>query len=310
MNKMAPFAKMNGLGNQIIVADMRGRADRITPAAAVYLAQDPVTRFDQIMAIHDARTANTDHYIEIINCDGTQAQACGNGTRCVVQALHAENQQTKFTFETLAGVLTAHMQDDTQISVDMGCPRFGWQDLPLSHELGYTAQAEIFKDLREKYGLQMPALASIGNPHIIFWVDHDVWSYPLEEFGTIIENDPLFPQRVNVSIAKVTSEHDIILRTWERGAGLTRACGSAACAAAVSAVRTNKTKRHVTMHLPGGDLTVEWRDDNHIIMTGPAEWEFSGLFDPQTGHWSKDEQSSAASSPSGRFGQLTNKGTA
>lgn len=314
MNKMAPFAKMNGLGNQIIVADMRGRDDRITPAAAAYLAQDAATRFDQIMAIHDARTENTDHYIEIINCDGTQAQACGNGTRCVVQALHAETRQTNFTFETLAGILTAAMLDGTQISVDMGIPRFGWQDLPLSLDIGDTKQADIFNDLREKYGLQMPSLASIGNPHIIFWVDQDVWSYRLEQFGAIIENDPLFPQRVNVSIAQVTSEHDIHLRTWERGAGLTRACGSAACAAAVSAVITNKTKQYVTMHLPGGDLTVEWRDDDHIIMTGPAEWEFSGLFDPQTGHWKsdqgkKDEQSSDAPSPSGRFGKLTNKGT-
>lgn len=306
MKKMAPFAKMNGLGNQIIVADMRGRADNILPAAAVYLAQDPVTRFDQIMAIHDKRTENTDYYIEIINCDGTQAQACGNGMRCVVQALNAEKQQTQFTFQTLAGILNANMQSDHQISVDMGSPRFNWKDLPLRHDIGDTMQADICKKTREDYHLHSPSLVSIGNPHIIFWVDQNVWSYPLEQFGPIIENDPLFPERINVSIAQITSSHDIDLRTWERGAGLTRACGSAACAAAVTAAKTNKTKRHATLHLPGGDLTIEWRDDDHIIMTGSAEWEFSSLFDPQTGHWQKNEQASAITNS---FDKLTNKGT-
>ncbi|MGU3573989.1 diaminopimelate epimerase [Brucellaceae bacterium C25G] len=306
MSTMAPFAKMNGLGNQIIVADMRGRADRIEPAAAVYLAQDKPTHFDQIMAIHDPRQQGSDNYIEIINCDGTQAQACGNGTRCVVQALNAENGQTHFTFQTLAGILTADMLDNTQVSVDMGKPRFGWQDLPISHDIGDTMRADIFSDLREQYGFEAPSLASIGNPHVIFWVNRDVWSYPLEEFGARVEHDPLFPQRVNVSIAQVTSPQHINLRTWERGAGITRACGSAACAAAVTAAKTNRTERNVTMHLPGGDLKVNWRNDDHIIMTGPAEWEFSGLFNPQTGEWNMNDNISG----SGKFGKLADKGSA
>ena len=291
MANEAPFAKMNGLGNDIIVADMRGRAGRVTPAAAIALAADPATKFDQIMAIHDPRTPGTVNYIEIINSDGTHAQACGNGTRCVVQALAAETGQKVFTFETVAGILNAEEHEDGSISVDMGIPRFGWQDIPLAEEFRDTRAIELQIGPIDEPVLHSPSVASMGNPHAIFWVDNDVWSYDLDRFGPLLENHPIFPERANISIAQVTSRETLNLRTWERGAGLTLACGSATCAAAVSAARTGRTGRTVTVTVPsGGTLRIDWRADDHVVMTGPAEWEFSGSFDPATGAWRRDQQ--------------------
>ena len=291
MSQRVPFARMNGIGNEIIVADLRGRADRVRPEAARALAADPATRFDQIMAIHDPRTAGTDNYVEIINADGSLAQACGNGTRCVVQALAAETGRRAFTFETTAGILAAQEHEDGSISVDMGMPRFGWQDIPLAEEFRDTRMIELQIGPIDAPVLHSPSAMSMGNPHAIFWVDDDVWSYDLDRFGPLLENHPIFPERANITIAQVTSRTAITIRTWERGAGLTLACGSAACAAAVSAARTNRTGRTVTITAPsGGQLVIEWRDDDHVIMTGPAEWEFSGLLDPATGEWQRDAE--------------------
>lgn len=286
----APFAKMNGLGNEIIVADMRGRADRVAPAAAIALNADPATRFDQIMAIHDPRTPGTANYIEILNSDGSRAQACGNGMRCVVQALAAETGQKLFTFETVAGILNAEEREDGTISVDMGTPRFGWQDIPLAEEFRDTRAIELQIGPIDDPVLHSPSVASMGNPHAIFWVDRDVWSYELDRFGPLLENHPIFPERANITIAQVTAPDAMTIRTWERGAGLTRACGSAACAAAVSAARTGRTGREVTVTVPGGPLHIAWRADDHVVMTGPAEWEFSGSFDPASGAWQRDRQ--------------------
>lgn len=288
-----PFAKMNGLGNEIIVADMRGGASRVTSAAAVALARDPATRFDQIMAIHDPRTPGTDYYVEILNSDGSRAQACGNGMRCVVQALAAETGQKLFTFETVAGILSAQEHADGLISVDMGKPRFKWDEIPLAEEFADTRAIELQVGPIDAPVLHSPSVASMGNPHAIFWVDRDVWSYELDRFGPLLENHPIFPERANISIAQVVSRDALIMRTWERGAGLTRACGSGACAAAVSAARTGRTDRIVKITQPGGTLTVEWRGDDHVIMTGPAEWEFSGRFDPATGAWARETESAA-----------------
>ena len=293
MGTPAPFAKMNGLGNEIIVADMRGRADRVTPAAAIAINADPATRFDQIMAIHNPRTPGTAHYIEIINSDGSMAQACGNGMRCVVQALAAETGQKLFTFETVAGILNAEEHADGTISVDMGVPRFGWQDIPLAEEFRDTRMIELQIGPIDAPVLHSPSVVSMGNPHAIFWVDDDVWSYELDKFGPLLENHPIFPERANITIANATSPEALTIRTWERGAGLTKACGSAACAAAVSAARTRRTGRTVTVTVPGGDLSIEWRDDDHVIMTGPAEWEFSGSFDPASGSWAREQQGAA-----------------
>lgn len=286
----APFLKMNGLGNEIIVADMRGRSDRVTPAAAIAINADPATKFDQIMAIHEPRTPGTFAYIEIINSDGSRAEACGNGMRCVVQSLAAATGQKSFVFETIAGILTGDELADGRITVDMGKPRFGWQDIPLAEEFYDTTGIELQVGPIDKPLLHTPSVASMGNPHATFWVEDDVWGYALDRFGPLLENHPIFPERANISLAQVVSPDHIILRTWERGAGLTRACGTAACAALVNAARTKRTGRKATLTLPGGDLVVEWRDDDHVMLTGPAEFEFAGSFDPATGNWTRQQQ--------------------
>lgn len=295
MTTDTPFAKMNGLGNKILVVDMRGRKDKVVPAAAIALAGNPLTSFDQIMAIHDPKADGTDAWIDIINSDGSLAQACGNGTRCVVQALAAETGRKAFTFQTIAGILNAEEHDDGSISVDMGKPEFAWNRIPLSEEFHDTRRIELQIGPIDNPILHSPSVASMGNPHAIFWVDRDVWDFELDRFGPLLENHPMFPERANISIARIRSDRDLDLRTWERGAGLTLACGSAACAAAVSAARTNRTGRTVKVNMPsGGALNIVWREDDHVVMTGPAEWEWSGMLDPASGSFSRDAQEAVA----------------
>ena len=292
------FAKMNGLGNKILVVDMRGRRDRVTPQAAISLNADPQTRFDQIMAIHDPKADGTDAFIDILNSDGSKAQACGNGTRCVVQALASETGRKAFTFQTVAGILNAVEHDDGTISVDMGTPVFAWNRIPLSEEFHDTSRIELQIGPIDAPVLHSPSVMSMGNPHAIFWVDRDVMSFDLERFGPLLENHPMFPERANITLAQVTSPTSMTTRTWERGAGLTLACGSAACSAAVSAARTGRTGRKVEIRVasanPPGILSIEWRErDDHVIMTGPAEWEWSGTVDPVTGAFSREDAAEA-----------------
>lgn len=288
MQADVPFARMNGLGNRIIVVDMRGRDDAMRPEAARALASDPVTAFDQIMAVHDPRGDGTDAFIAILNADGSEAGACGNGTRCVVAALAAETGRRAFRFETVAGVLDAEERADGTISVDMGRPEFRWDRIPLAEKFHDTRRIELQIGPLDAPALHSPAVASMGNPHAIFWVENDVNGYALDRFGPVLENHPVFPERANISIARILSKTEMDLRTWERGVGLTLACGSAACAAAASAARLDLTGREVTVNVPGGSLAIVWRGDDHVIMTGPAEWEFSGRLDPATGAFVRD----------------------
>jgi len=284
-----PFLKMNGLGNQIIVADMRGREGFVTPEAAIAINADPATKFDQIMAIHDPRTPGTANYVDIINSDGSKAQACGNGMRCVTLFLASETNDTSFTFETIAGMLFGKIEADGQVTVDMGTPKFAWYDIPLAEEYADTRAIDLQVGPNEAIIVRAPSIASMGNPHATFWVNRDVWSYALDEFGPVLEHDPIFPERANISIAQVLAPDRIILRTWERGAGLTEACGTAACAALVNGARTRRTARKATVTVPGGDLVIEWRNDDHVILTGAAELEWSGTLDPASGLWARNQ---------------------
>jgi len=178
-------------------------------------------------------------------------------------------------------------QAENLISVDMGVPKFGWDEIPLSEEFRDTRYIELQIGPIEAPVLHSPSVVNIGNPHCIFWVD-DVDVHDLARFGPFLELHPLFPERANISIAHVTAPDAITLRTWERGVGLTRACGTAACAALVCAARLKRTGRSATVTLPGGDLLIEWDARDHVWMTGPAELEYEGAFDPETGAFTRE----------------------
>jgi diaminopimelate epimerase len=233
------------------------------------------------MALYPARTPGTDAFVRIFNNDGSESGACGNGTRCIADIVFGETGKTALTFETRSGLLNCWKGAAPLTStVDMGAPRFDWRDIPLAEEFRDTRAIELQIGPIDAPVLHSPSAVSMGNPHAIFWVD-DVNAYDLGRFGPLLENHPIFPERANITLAAVKSREHLVIRTWERGAGLTKACGSAACAAAVSAARTKRTGRKVTVTLPGGDLLIEWREsDNHVLMTGPVAYEFEGRFDP------------------------------
>src|SRR5262245_24178505 len=275
------FTKMNGLGNEIVVVDMRREAGTLSAAEARAAAQPGGAHYDQLMTLHAPRTPGTDAYVRIYNNDGSEAGACGNGMRCIAELLFAETGKRALTFETEAGLLNAWKGETPLVStVDMGKPRFAWNEIPLAEEFHDTRAIELQIGPIDQPILHSPSAVSMGNPHAIFWVD-DVGAYDLGKIGPLLENHPLFPERANISLAQVLSREHLVLRTWERGAGLTKACGSAACAAAVAAVRLGLTGRTVTVTLPGGDLRVEWRArDDHVLMTGPVAYEYEGKFDP------------------------------
>jgi diaminopimelate epimerase len=277
-----PFSKMNGLGNKIIVADMRGRKDKISSQAAIALAANEKTSFDQIMEVRDADNFAIDAVLRIINSDGSEAEACGNGTRCVVSWFGKESPSEQYLFKTLAGLLNASVAGE-MVSVDMGVPSFGWQDIPLSEEFLDTTGIELQIGPIDQPLLHTPSVANMGNPHCTFWVTDDVNSYDLERFGPLLENHPIFPERANITLARVCARDHLDVRTWERGAGLTLASGSSSCAAMVNGVRKGFIDRKARISVPGGEMQIEWRDDNHVVMTGPTEFEFDGHLDAMTG---------------------------
>ena len=276
-----PFVKMNGLGNEIVVVDMRKSPAAITAADARAAAAPDGAPYVQLMALYPPRTPGTDAFVRIFNNDGSESGACGNGTRCIADILFKETHKGALTFETPAGLVNCWQGAAPLTStVDMGAPRFGWRDIPLAEEFRDTRAIELQIGPIDKPILHSPSAVNMGNPHAVFWVD-DVAAYDLAKIGSLLEHHPIFPERANISLAAVEARDHIVLRTWERGAGLTKACGSAACAAAVAAARLKRTERTVRVTLPGGDLLIEWRArDDHVLMTGPVEYEFAGTFDP------------------------------
>jgi diaminopimelate epimerase len=280
------FVKMNGLGNEIVVVDLRKSPTGAPPAPvsaeeARAVAGPQGAPYDQLMAIFPARTPGTDGFVRIYNNDGSEAGACGNGMRCVADLVFKQGGKSALTFETKAGLINCWPGGQPLIqTVDMGTPKFAWNEIPLAEPFHDTRHIELQIGPIDKPILDTPSVVSMGNPHAIFWVN-DVMAYDLGKFGPMLENHPIFPERANISLCAVQSKEHIIVRTWERGAGLTKACGTAACAAAVSAARTRRTGRKVTVTLPGGDLLIDWRErDDHVLMTGPVEYEYEGRFDP------------------------------
>jgi diaminopimelate epimerase len=270
------FVKMNGLGNEIVIVDLRNMPNPIAPAEARAAArQEP---YDQLMALYPAR-GDADAAIRIYNNDGSEAGACGNGMRCVAALVSGETGRPEMAFETSAGVIACWRAKGGLFTVDMGRPRLRWSEIPLAREFADTRTIELAYGPPDAPILQSPSAVSMGNPHAIFWVD-DPAAYDLTAIGPELEHDPLFPERANITLAATPSRERVVIRTWERGAGLTAACGSAACAAAVAAARLDRTDRRVTVSLPGGDLAVEWREsDDHVLMTGPVAYEHKGRFD-------------------------------
>jgi diaminopimelate epimerase len=279
------FLKMNGLGNEITVLDLRGTSLLVSAEEARAIAADPRSRFDQLMVLHDPVTPGTDAFMRIYNTDGSESGACGNGTRCVAWAMVADPVMSRpagkgLVLETKAGLLPVERVSDTVFTVDMGPPRLAWNEIPLRDPYPDTRAIAVETRIAEAPELQGPSAVSMGNPHAIFWVE-DAEAYDLRTIGPKLEHDPVFPERANISLAQVVDPGHVVLRVWERGAGLTRACGSAACATLVAGVRKGLTDRRATISLPGGDLLIEWREtDDHVLMTGPTELEHEGAFSP------------------------------
>lgn len=270
------FRKMHGLGNDFVVFDARMKSLDLTPAEARFIGDRRIgIGCDQIITIQPSATA--DVFMRIQNADGSEVSACGNATRCVAGVMMAEKSSDAMTIETRAGILKATSLPDGRISVDMGEPRFGWRDIPLSREMD-TLHLDLTIPERSHGLLADPVAVNVGNPHVIFFVN-DADEADLELIGPMIENHVLFPERVNVSLAQVNSRGDIRLRVWERGAGITQACGTAACATVVAATQRGLIDREALITLDGGTLEMAWRADNHIMMTGAYALSFEGVID-------------------------------
>jgi diaminopimelate epimerase len=267
------FTKMHGLGNDFVVVDARARP--FAPAVAqVRALADRRTGIgcDQLIVIENPVSGLADAFMRIRNADGGEVAACGNATRCVAALLMREKGAKHAVIETAAGLLDAEMGGNGEISVDMGRVSFDWRDIPLA-EAADTLHLGI-----EAGPLRDPVAVNVGNPHAVFFVE-DAERAPIELFGPMVERHPLFPERANVEAAQVLAPDRIRLRVWERGVGLTRACGTGACAAAVAAGRRGLAERRVTVALDGGSLRIDWLRDDHVLMTGPVATSFTGVLD-------------------------------
>ncbi len=268
------FFKMNGLGNDFVVVDARARKVRFSAEAARRIGdRHRGVGFDQLLSIEPANGAG-DAVMRIWNPDGSVAEACGNGTRCVADLLLGETNKTSVTLSTSGGLLSCTREADGRIMVDMGEPKLEWQDIPLAERMD-TRTLDIQMGPIDAPVLVGPSAVNMGNPHCIFFVA-DAEAHDLKKIGPMLEHHPLFPEKANISLAQVKGKGEVRLRVWERGAGLTLACGSAACAAAVAGARKKLTDRKVRVVLDGGALDIEWRADNHVLMTGPTELNFTG----------------------------------
>jgi diaminopimelate epimerase len=267
-----PFLKMNGLGNDFVVVEARS-APFAPSAADVRAIADRANGIgcDQLIVIEPGE--GVDARVRFWNSDGEEVSACGNGTRCVGWLLMQASGKDHAVMESRAGMLVAKRAGERLVSVDMGKPRLDWRDIPLAREQDTRAlDAVLYQDPSLATA---PGCVSMGNPHVVFFPP-DIDAVPIRTIGPIVEHHALFPEQVNVGFAQVLGRDRIRLRVWERGAGLTQACGTGACAALVAAARRDLTDRTATLVLDGGELLIEWRDDDHVVMTGPAAVDFAG----------------------------------
>ena len=265
-----PFLKMNGAGNDFVVVEARSQP--FAPDAAQIRAiadRGATTGCDQLIAIEPS--ARADAFMRIWNADGGQVDACGNATRCVGWLLMEADQADAASIETNAGLIAVERAGELKVRVDMGEPKLEWWQIPLSQPMD-TVSLDLFAEPE----LAMPGAVSMGNPHVVFFVA-DVEAFPVQDTGSKLERHRLFPEAVNVGFAEIKSKERMRLRVWERGAGLTKACGTGACAAVVAAHRRGLTGRKVAVEMDGGELLIEWREgDGHVLMTGPVALEFTG----------------------------------
>ncbi len=269
------FRKMNGLGNDFVVLDARARAISLDETRARAIA-DRKTGIgcDQVIVLEPSRIA--DVRMRIWNNEGFEVESCGNASRCIADLVFDEKKVTRATIDTLGGLLVAEKGGDKLVTVDNGAPRFDWQDIPLSEAFYDTRHIELQVGPIDAPLIHSPSVVNVGNPHCIFWVkDLDVAD--LAKVGPMLEFHPLFPERANISLARVDGRDHLTLRVWERGAGLTLACGTAACAAMAAGFRIKVIDAKCRVSLPGGDLLMERRgSDGHILMTGPVSYDFEG----------------------------------
>lgn len=263
------FRKMHGAGNDFVVFDERGGALGLTPSKAAAIADRRTgVGCDQFIVLEPATDPGADVFMRIRNPDGGEAGACGNATRCIASLVMAETGRREITVQTISGLLPSVMRGDGLVTVDMGPPRLEWNEIPLA-----TAMDTLHLPLPGD-----PAAASMGNPHATFFVD-DIATTDVTDLGARFEHDPLFPARANIGFAQILAPDRIRLRVWERAAGLTLACGSGACAAMVNAARRGLTGRTATVIADGGELEMSWREDGHVLMTGPVATAFVGEID-------------------------------
>ena len=263
---------MHGLGNDFVVLDLRKDSLALTPKSAAAIAdRRRGVGCDQIMIIEKPKNGG-DAFLAIRNNDGGVVESCGNGSRCVAAVLMAETGKDKIVLETLGGDIIATRGAGALVSIDMGPANLAWRQIPIAKEVDTLAVPVKVGPLHEAVAV------NVGNPHAVFFVE-DAETIDLAKHGPKVEHHPLFPKRVNVEAVQVLNRNHVRMRVWERGVGITQACGTGACAAAVAGARRGLTDRKVTVTLDGGDLLIEWRDDNHIIMTGPVAESFVGTFD-------------------------------
>ena len=265
---LTPFVKMHGCGNDFVLFDERPAALGLTPARAAAVAdRRRGIGCDQVIALEPG-VDGADVFMRIRNPDGSEAGACGNATRCVAQQVAREIGRRRLVVRTISGDLASEILDDGRVRVDMGPAWLDWDRVPLARAMD-TLHLPLDGD---------PAAASMGNPHATFFVE-DMTAVPIERIGPAMEHNPLFPQRANIGFVQVLAPDRIRLRVWERGAGLTLACGSGACAALVNAHRRGLADRRAAVIVDGGTLEIEWLENGHVLMTGPVATAFSGTID-------------------------------